>query len=156
VAKIGVIQQAQVSDTTPAVAIATTAEGGEAEVIALALENRINLVLMDDYRGRKVAQRLGLKTRGILGHLLLLKQLGHIDTVRDYLERLTERGFFLSERIVYEVLYRLRARGSDFSTLSSSSLGTAQAWSTVATLGGTHSQPRLPTTLNTTTATSGG
>jgi len=85
VAKIGVIQQAQVSDTTLAVAIATTAEGGEAEVIALALENRINLVLMDDYRGRKVAQRLGLKTRGILGHLLLLKQIGSIASVRSYL-----------------------------------------------------------------------
>jgi len=40
----------------------------------------------------------------ILGHLLLLKQLGHINPVRDYLERLTERGFFLSERIVAEVL----------------------------------------------------
>jgi predicted nucleic acid-binding protein len=104
VAKIGVIERAQVSDATLAAAIGTAAEGGEAEVIALALESGITLVLMDDYRGRKVAQRLGLKTRGILGHLLLLKQLGHIDTVRDYLERLTERGFFLSERIVAEVL----------------------------------------------------
>ena len=104
VAKIGVIQQAQVSDTTHAVAIATTAEGGEAEVIALALESGIILVLMDDYRGRKVAQRLGLKTRGILGHLLLLKHLGSIEAVRGYLEKLKERGFFLSEQIIREVL----------------------------------------------------
>ncbi len=73
-------------------------------MIALALESGIILVLMDDYRGRKVAQRLGLKTRGILGHLLLLKQIGSIASVRSYLEKLTERGFFLSEQIIYEVL----------------------------------------------------
>jgi predicted nucleic acid-binding protein len=104
VAKIGVIQRAQVSDATLAAAIGTAAEGGEAEVIALALERGIILVLMDDYRGRKVAQRLGLKTRGILGHLLLLKRLGSIEAVRGYLEKLKERGFFLSEQIIREVL----------------------------------------------------
>jgi predicted nucleic acid-binding protein len=104
VAKIGVIQRAQVSDATLAAAIGAAAEGGEAEVIALALESGIILVLMDDYRGRKVAQRLGLKTRGILGHLLLLKRLGSIEAVRGYLEKLKERGFFLSEQIIREVL----------------------------------------------------
>ena len=92
------------SNATLAAAIGTAAEGGEAEVIALALESGIILVLMDDYRGRKVAQRLGLKTRGILGHLLLLKHLGSIEAVRGYLEKLKERGFFLSEQIIREVL----------------------------------------------------
>jgi predicted nucleic acid-binding protein len=103
-ARIGVIQRTQVSNATLAAAIGTAAEGGEAEVIALALESGIILVLMDDYRGRKVAQRLGLKTRGILGHLLLLKHLGSIEAVRGYLEKLKERGFFLSEQIIREVL----------------------------------------------------
>jgi predicted nucleic acid-binding protein len=104
VARIGVIQRTQVSNATLAAAIRTAAEGGEAEVIALALESGIILVLIDDYRGRKVAQRLGLKTRGILGHLLLLKRLGSIEAVRGYLEKLKERGFFLSEQIIREVL----------------------------------------------------
>jgi predicted nucleic acid-binding protein len=104
VARIGVIQRTQVSNATLAAAIGTAAEGGEAEVIALALESGIILVLMDDYRGRKVAQRLALKTRGILGHLLLLKRLGSIEAVRGYLEKLKERGFFLSEQIIREVL----------------------------------------------------
>jgi predicted nucleic acid-binding protein len=103
-ARIGVIQRTQVSNATLAAAIGTAAEGGEAEVIALALESGIILVLMDDYRGRKVAQRLALKTRGILGHLLLLKRLGSIEAVRGYLEKLKERGFFLSEQIIREVL----------------------------------------------------
>jgi predicted nucleic acid-binding protein len=104
VARIGVIQRTQVSNATLAAAIGTAAEGGEAEVVALALESGIILVLMDDYRGRKVAQRLGLKTRGILAHLLLLKRLGSIEAVRGYLEKLKERGFFLSEQIIREVL----------------------------------------------------
>ena len=103
-ARIGVIQRTQVSNATLAAAIGTAAEGGKSEVIALALESGIILVLMDDYRGRKVAQRLGLKTRGILGHLLLLKRLGSIEAVRGYLEKLKERGFFLSEQIIREVL----------------------------------------------------
>jgi predicted nucleic acid-binding protein len=103
-ARIWVIQRTQVSNATLAAAIGTAAEGGEAEVIALALESGIILVLMDDYRGRKVAQRLGLKMRGILGHLLLLKRLGSIEAVRGYLEKLKERGFFLSEQIIREVL----------------------------------------------------
>ena len=62
-ARIWVIQRTQVSNATLAAAIGTAAEGGKSEVIALALESGIILVLMDDYRGRKVAQRLGLKTR---------------------------------------------------------------------------------------------
>lgn len=73
-------------------------------MIALALEVGIPLVLMDDYRGRKVAQRLGLKTRGTLGHLLALKRIGAIRAVKDYLHILREKGFFLSGQLVNEVL----------------------------------------------------
>jgi predicted nucleic acid-binding protein len=82
-------------------------------VIALALGSGIILVLMDDYRGRKVAQRLGLKMRGILGHLLLLKRLGSIEAVRGYLEKLKERGFSSVSRLSVR-FYRLRARSSNF------------------------------------------
>ena len=98
------LQRAQASNTLLAAAIGASAEGGEAEVIALALETGITLVLVDDYRGRKVAQRLGLRTRGTLGHLLLLKQMGIIPAVGDYLKTLMERGFFLSADLVNEVL----------------------------------------------------
>jgi predicted nucleic acid-binding protein len=55
VARIGVIQRTQVSNATLAAAIGTAAEGGEAEVIALALESGIILVLMDDYRAQSGA-----------------------------------------------------------------------------------------------------
>ncbi|CUU35433.1 MAG: DUF3368 domain-containing protein [Armatimonadetes bacterium] len=106
VSSIQGLQRAQVSNATLAVAIEAAAGGGEAEVIALALESGIALVLMDDYRGRKVAQRLGLKTRGTLGHLLALKRIGAIPTVKDYLNTLRERGFFLSDQIINEVLSR--------------------------------------------------
>lgn len=104
VAQIPVLQRAQASNTLLAAAIGASAEGGEAEVIALALEAGITLVLIDDYRGRKVAQRLGLRTRGTLGYLLLLKQMGIIPAVADYLKTLMERGFFLSADLVNEVL----------------------------------------------------
>ncbi|MBE0699977.1 MAG: DUF3368 domain-containing protein, partial [Anaerolineaceae bacterium] len=40
---------------------------GEAETIALALEIKSNLVLLDEREGRHAAERLGLKKVGVLG-----------------------------------------------------------------------------------------
>jgi predicted nucleic acid-binding protein len=53
VARIGVIQRTQVSNATLAAAIGTAAEGGEAEVIALALESGISSCLWTTIGGAK-------------------------------------------------------------------------------------------------------
>lgn len=103
---LSTLQRAQASDQTLVVAKAAAVDEGEAEVIALALEVGIRLVLMDDYRGRKIAQQLGLQTRGVLGHLLILKRVGSIDSVGKFIDILQERGFRLSRSVIGDILRR--------------------------------------------------
>lgn len=107
---IPVVQRASVANRTLVDVIAVSADGGEAEAIALAVEQQVPLVLIDDYRGRKVAQRLGLKTRGVLGHLLLLKQAGMIGAVEPYITTLQHKGFHLSAPLIEAVLQRAHER----------------------------------------------
>jgi predicted nucleic acid-binding protein len=49
---------------------------GEAEVLALAEERATRLVIVDEYKGRWYAQRLGFPLTGTLGVLLLAKERG--------------------------------------------------------------------------------
>ena len=76
---------------------------GEAETIALAVECPPPFVLMDEKEGRRTAQRLGLKTVGVVGVLLEAKARGLIAEVGPLLERLRqEAGFYLSDRVIHE------------------------------------------------------
>lgn len=80
---------------------------GEAEAIALALELKAELVLMDEQKGRRSAQRLGLNTVGVVGILLEGKARGFIDTLKPHLIALRQTaGFFLSDRL-YQVALQL-------------------------------------------------
>ncbi|MCS7208444.1 MAG: DUF3368 domain-containing protein [Fimbriimonadales bacterium] len=99
-----VIVRASVKNLQMVNALATFMDIGEAETLAIAVENQAALVLMDDLRGRKAAQRLGLRTRGVLGHLLLLKQQRIIESVADKIETLRQHGFYLADALVEEVL----------------------------------------------------
>ena len=74
---------------------------GEAETIALAVECSPPFVLMDEKEGRRVAQRLGLKTVGVVGVLIEAKARGLIAEVGPLLERLRqEAGFYLSDQVM--------------------------------------------------------
>ena len=76
---------------------------GEAETIALAVDCQPPFVLMDEKEGRRAAQRLGLKTVGVVGVLLEAKARGLIAEVGPLLERLRQdAGFFLSDRVIHE------------------------------------------------------
>jgi predicted nucleic acid-binding protein len=78
---------------------------GEAESIALALELRADLILLDEQEGRHAAQHMGLSTTGVVGILLEAKVSGHVASVRPHLDALrNEAGFFLSEALCQEIL----------------------------------------------------
>lgn len=70
----------------------TTLDPGEAEAIALALELRAELILLDERDGRSAAERAGLRVTGVLGVLLRAKELGQIPSVAQELDALRTRA----------------------------------------------------------------
>src|SRR6056297_803244 len=79
---------------------------GEASAIALALDCDNVLLVLDDLKGRKEAEKLGFKITGTLGVLFKAKQLGIINELKVYLEKLKNVGFRISEKIETEILKR--------------------------------------------------
>ena len=77
---------------------------GEAEVIALGLEQQADLLIIDEQLGRRHAQRLGLPLTGILGVLLKAKQLGHLPEVKPLILQLHQNGIRLGEALIERVL----------------------------------------------------
>ena len=69
---------------------------GEAEVLALALEEPGSLIILDDRLAREVAKLQNVCITGTAGVLLKAKQEGHISAVTPLLNKLTQLGFRLS------------------------------------------------------------
>ena len=80
---------------------------GEAAVIALALERRAKLVLMDELTGRKVAKSLQLSVTGSVGLLIKAKQTGKIQAIEPFLTAMQKAGLYLSQRFIAEVLKQM-------------------------------------------------
>jgi len=81
-----------------------TIDEGEAQAIALAKEIGADLLLIDELKGRAIAERQGLKITGLLGVLLRAKQQGLLPVVKPVLERLRdEANFFLSDRLFLQI-----------------------------------------------------
>jgi predicted nucleic acid-binding protein len=81
-----------------------TLDRGEASSIALALEQADCLLIMDERRGRLVAQRLQLNVTGTLGVLLQAKNRGVIVAVKPFLDVIGATNFRLSPSLVQAVL----------------------------------------------------
>lgn len=79
-------------------------DSGEAEVLALAVERDARLVVVDERKARRYAERLGLRLTGTLGLLLSAKQAGLIDSVGFWAAKLQEAGLFLRPDLVQRVL----------------------------------------------------
>jgi predicted nucleic acid-binding protein len=77
---------------------------GENETLALGLEIKADLVIMDERAGRRLALALGLPVVGTAGVLLAAKRASLIPVVRPLLHALTERGFRISSALRDRVL----------------------------------------------------
>ena len=77
---------------------------GEAETIAFALENEVDLIVLDDKDARKVARGFGVRVTGTLGLLLLAKRRGFISQIAPYVEELRRNGFRISDEVVKRIL----------------------------------------------------
>lgn len=77
---------------------------GEAEVLVLGKEMKADLILLDEEKARKAAAIAGFEVMGLVGLLILAKNLGLIEQVGPYIEELRRKNFRISEKIVLEGL----------------------------------------------------
>lgn len=80
-------------------------DSGEADAIALAVELKADLILMDERKGRKIAGRVGLRCVGLLGVLIEAKRTGLVSIVRPIVDDLIGRaGFWIGPDLYQRVL----------------------------------------------------
>jgi predicted nucleic acid-binding protein len=75
---------------------------GEAEVLALARETGIRII-MDDEKARKVAKTLGLNITGTIGVLLKAEKIGLINSAYTKVKELREKGFYVSDELLEKI-----------------------------------------------------
>ena len=80
---------------------------GESEAIILALEMDADLILLDDYAARAVADRLGLEYTGLLGVLIRAKQMGFVENVRAIMDDLITIANFRVSQSVYDAVVKI-------------------------------------------------
>lgn len=78
-------------------------DAGEISAILLAMETPSSLIIMDDQRGRKVAQRLNLRFSGTLGLFLQAKMKGAIQKISPILEKIRKTNFRIDEQVLLEM-----------------------------------------------------
>ena len=77
---------------------------GESSALALALETPNSVVILDDYKARKIAERLGITFTGTIGVIIKAKLNGIIPSVKPLLEKIKRTDFRLSAEIETQAL----------------------------------------------------
>ena len=77
---------------------------GESSALALALEIPGSTVILDDYKARKIAERLGITFSGTIGVIIKAKLKGIIPSIKPILEKIKQTDFYLSAEIELQAL----------------------------------------------------
>jgi len=85
-------------------ALEVTLDKGEASTIALALEQKDCLLIIDELRGRRLAKQFGLNITETLGVLIQVKLNGYLPAIKPLLDKIKQTDFRLSEQLVKEAL----------------------------------------------------
>ena len=72
---------------------------GEASAIALLLDMDDAIMIIDDLKGRKIAERLNLRYSGTFGLILKAKQIGIINSVKPILDKIKKTNFRFSDKL---------------------------------------------------------
>jgi len=107
--KVSFIKTVEVKNRDLVRVLATVVDEGEAEVIALALEKKLPL-LIDDLKGRRVTESLEIKYIGTLGVLKIAKTRGIIREVRPVIRKFLEEGYYLDTRLIHKFLEEMSER----------------------------------------------
>jgi len=88
-------------------------DDGESEVIALAVEQRASLVLLDESDARRTAALYGLSKTGVIGLLIGAKQEGYIGSLKTELDNLSRQGGFRIGKRLYDLALSVVGEGRD-------------------------------------------
>lgn len=77
---------------------------GESSGIALAMEIEHSVLIIDDYKARKIAERLNIAFTGTLGVIISAKQKGIIVSIKPLLEKMKQTNFRISEALEREAI----------------------------------------------------
>ncbi|MCA1625835.1 MAG: DUF3368 domain-containing protein [Acidobacteria bacterium] len=77
---------------------------GEASAIALAVESGDCLLIIDDLKGRNLAEQLGINITGTFGVIVEAKLSGVINSVKPILAKIKQTDFRLSDDLEKKVL----------------------------------------------------
>lgn len=94
--------------------LAKDVDVGEAEAIVLALENGIENIFMDDFKGRKMAQLKGLSPIGTVGALLQAKRNGYLNQIKPSLDKLIVHQIRIGKSLYTQAI---QLAGEDWPTL---------------------------------------
>lgn len=92
------------SDKRFQASIEAVLDKGEASTIALAMEHKHCLLIIDELKGRKLASQLGLEVIGTLGMLTDAKAAGNITLVKPLLLKIRQTNFRLSNELERAIL----------------------------------------------------
>lgn len=98
------VKTAQVGDRLAVEVLLDELDLGESEVLVLAREMNADWVLMDEKKGRRKLDQLGVQKIGTVGILLKAKQVGLLSAIRPDLELLRSQGFSISQMVIDAVL----------------------------------------------------
>ena len=77
---------------------------GESEAIVLADSLSNSLLLMDERKGRQIAQSMGIKITGTLGILVQAKKFGLVNEIKPLLDSLLNANIRISESLYHSIL----------------------------------------------------
>ena len=100
----GTIEIKKVSDINLVKALREDLDYGESEVIALALEEKADIVIIDELEARKKADLFYLNKTGFIGLLIKAHKLNHIKNFIELLDLAIEKGFWINKNLYNRII----------------------------------------------------
>ena len=98
------VEIAEVKDKYRQTILELQIDKGESSAIALALETPDSVVILDDYKARKIAEQLGVTITGTIGVIIKARLNGIIPSIKPLLKKIKQTGFHLSDEIELQAL----------------------------------------------------
>lgn len=98
------LQTVEVHDLAEVQLLRAQVGAGESEAITLAFTIGADLLLIDDARGRRIAEAKGIARTGAVGTLISAKRHGVIKSIRPLLQQLRNSGFYMDDDLMLTAL----------------------------------------------------